>query len=159
MNKDNNHLGYRLVLFAFLVFSWILNAQALPSSRVEISAEDILIYINQFRVQKGLPKLQMNPFLSQEAKQHSADMATHRMAFGHEGFTQRMSHLQKKIQSAQGGAENVAYNYKTAKIVAEGWINSPGHRRNILGHYNQTGIGIVRDKSGRPYFTQLFLKA
>ena len=159
MNKRFHHVGYKFVLLGLLIFSSILNARAVSSSKTDISAKDILIYINQFRVQKGLPKLQMNPLLSQEAEQHSADMATHRMAFGHEGFAQRIAHLQKKIQTAQGGAENVAYNYKTAKIVAEGWIKSPGHRRNILGHYNQTGIGIVRDKSGRPYFTQLFLKA
>ncbi len=133
-------------------------ASALPTSQ-DTFAEDILVYINQFRVRHGLPKLQMNPLLSQEALQHSADMAAHRVAFGHDGFSQRMDHLHKKMQTAQNGAENVAYNYHTAKIVAEGWIKSPGHRRNILGHYNQTGIGIVRDASGKPYFTQIFLKA
>lgn len=124
-----------------------------------ILPEDILAYINQFRLHKGLPELQMNPILNAEAAQHSADMASHRVAFGHDGFANRMKHLQKKIRTAQSGAENVAYNYHSAKIVAEGWIHSPGHRRNILGHYNQTGIGIVYDKLGRPYYTQLFLNA
>lgn len=135
-----------------------LTAHAAPMKQ-DTLAEDILIYINQFRVRHGLPKLQMNPLLTQEAAQHSADMAQHRVAFGHDGFEQRIAHLKKQIQTAQSGAENVAYNYNTAKIVAEGWIKSPGHRRNILGHYTQTGIGIVRDAQGRPYFTQLFLKA
>lgn len=131
-------------------------AQSMDSN---IRPEEILLYINQFRARHGLAKLHLNPILSQEASKHSVDMATRRIAFGHDGFQQRIAHLQKKIQTAQGGAENVAYNYKTAKIVAEGWIKSPGHRRNILGHYNETGIGIVYDKAGKPYFTQLFLRA
>ena len=120
--------------------------------------EDILVFINQFRLSHGLSKLQMNPLLIKEATQHSSDMAMHRVAFGHDGFAQRIKYLQQHIKTAQGGAENVAYNYKTAKIVAEGWISSPGHRRNILGSYNQTGIGIVKDKYGKLYFTQIFLK-
>lgn len=148
----------RMSLLICIFFSMILPAHA-KSTENDIRPEDILVYINQFRVRHGLPKLHLNPLLSKEASQHSADMAAHRIAFGHDGFAQRLAHLQKKILSAQGGAENVAYNYKTAKIVAEGWIKSPGHRRNILGRYNETGIGIVRDKAGKPYFTQLFLRA
>ncbi len=148
----------RIAVVLCLCFSMVMGVNALPFKK-DVLAEDILVYINQFRVRQGLPKLHMHPLLTQEAAQHSADMAEHRVAFGHDGFAQRIAHLQKKIQTAQGGAENVAYNYKTAKIVAEGWIKSPGHRRNILGRYNQTGIGIVRDKSGKLYFTQLFLKA
>lgn len=145
-----------LCLIISLCFSMVAGVNA--GSLDKDVAEDILVYINQFRVQKGLPKLRMNQILTQEARQHSADMAAHRIEFGHDGFPQRMAHLYQKIQTAQGGAENVAYNYKTAKIVAEGWIKSPGHRHNILGHYDQTGIGIVRDKLGRPYYTQIFLK-
>ncbi|PJD90779.1 MAG: SCP-like extracellular [Legionella sp.] len=114
--------------------------------------------MNQFRVGHGLNPLHMNSVLTKEAMSHSIDMAKHRVNFGHDGFSQRMEHLHQHIATAQSGAENVAFNYKTAKIVADGWIHSPGHRRNILGHYDQTGIGIAYDTSGRPYFTQLFLK-
>ena len=124
----------------------------------DLLASDILMYINQFRVRHGRAPLRMNPILTQEASQHSVDMAQHRVGFGHDGFKQRIDHLHHKLSETKDGAENVAYNYKTAKIVAEGWIHSPGHRRNILGHYDLTGIGIARDKEGRPYFTQMFLK-
>ena len=148
----------RIGFMVCLCFGMVIGANA-TSLKKDLLAEDILVYINQFRVRHGLLTLHMNPILSQQAERHSADMAAHRVVFGHDGFAQRMAYLQKRIQTVQGGAENVAYNYKTAKIVAEGWIKSPGHRRNILGHYNQTGIGIVRDKLGKPYFTQLFLKA
>jgi hypothetical protein len=40
----------------------------------------------------------------------------------------------------------------------DGWIKSPGHRHNIVGRYNLTGIGIVRDSAGKLYYTQLFAR-
>ncbi len=121
-------------------------------------ASEILVYINQYRVQHGLSKLVMNPILAREAMVHSLDMAKHVVPFGHDGFMQRMQDLHQKIPNSLSGAENVAYNFKSAKIVADGWIHSSGHRHNIMGHYNLTGIAIARDNQGRPYFTQMFLK-
>lgn len=121
-------------------------------------AEEILVYVNQYRVQHGLTKLAINPVLTKEAAQHSQDMAKHAVPFGHDGFSSRMDDAHKHISNALSGAENVAFNYKTAKIVVDGWIHSPGHRRNLMGNYNLTGIGIARDSQGKPYFTQMFLR-
>lgn len=121
-------------------------------------AAETLGYINQYRIQHGLPQLVMDPVLSREAAKHSQAMASHALPFGHDGFSQRIQHLHAAIPQSSSGAENVAYNYKTAKIVVDGWIHSPGHRQNIVGHYNLTGIGIARDSQNRPYYTQLFLR-
>lgn len=132
--------------------------QAFAASNEQLAAE-ILVYINQYRVQHGLSKLTMNPALTREAEQHSMEMANHRVPFGHDGFSQRMTHLHESVANSLSGAENVAYNYKTARIVVDGWIHSPGHRQNLMGHYNLTGIGIARDAKGRIYYTQMFLKA
>lgn len=128
-----------------------------------IAAQDPLIasvfqYVNQYRAQHGLSALILNPVLSQEATQHSQDMAAHRLPVGHDGFDQRMKHVLAKLEGVSSGAENVAYRYPTAKIVVDGWMHSPGHRRNILGHYTLTGIGVARDEKGHPYYTQMFLK-
>jgi len=81
------------------------------------------------------------------------------MSFGHEGFQTRIKHIYPHVKNPQGGAENIAYNYKTAKIVVDGWMHSPGHRTNILGGYNLTGIGIDKDAQGKLYFTQIFIKS
>jgi uncharacterized protein YkwD len=43
-------------------------------------------------------------------------------------------------------------------MVIDGWIHSPGHRQNILGHYNLTGIAIAYDSQHKPYYTQVFAK-
>ena len=134
----------------------MLYAQVINESSM---ATEILAYINQYRVQHGLKKLVMNKHVSYEAYKHSDEMAKSKVAFGHDGFYQRIDNLHKSIKNSSIGAENVAYNYKTAEIVARGWINSSGHRNNILGNYNLTGIGIAKDATGRLYYTQMFLLA
>lgn len=157
MKKINLFIGrFFIVISAYLPFQ-----QAYPQHSVyddTSMAQEILMYINQYRASHGLPKLIMDPRLSREATLHSREMATHAQPFGHQGFQGRIARLHQHVPESTSGAENVAYNYKTAKIVADGWIHSPGHRQNIVGHYNLTGIGIVRDAQGRPYFTQMFLR-
>jgi len=150
------HATLRYACVAWLSFATV--PQAIAANADDSMANEILVYINQYRSQHGLSRLTMNPILSQEAAQHSQDMARHALPFGHDGFSSRMDHLHHHVPNATNGAENVAYNYKTAKIVADGWIKSPGHRQNIVGHYNQTGIGIARDSQGKLYYTQLFLR-
>ena len=39
-----------------------------------------------------------------------------------------------------------------------GWINSPGHHKNIVGDFNLTGIGIAKNNEGKYYFNQIFIK-
>jgi uncharacterized protein YkwD len=46
----------------------------------------------------------------------------------------------------------------TAHKVVDGWLHSPGHKKNIEGDYNFTGIGVSKDKNGRIYYTQIFLR-
>jgi len=85
------------------------------------------------------------------------DMAEGRVPFGHQGFTGRMKRMPGIVR---GAAENVAWNTggdDVAKIAVDGWIDSPGHRRNMLGNYDECGIGVY-EHNGRFYLTQLFAK-
>jgi len=48
----------------------------------------------------------------------------------------------------------------TAEQVMSAWMNSPGHRNNILSPaYTDLGVGVAKDKNGNLYWTQLFIKA
>ncbi|KTD08483.1 CAP domain-containing protein [Legionella jamestowniensis] len=118
----------------------------------------ILLYVNEYRAKKGLKPLKMNNLISKEAEIHSREMAMHKIGFGHKDFNKRIKRIYTEIQDCRGGAENVAYNYKDAQDVVKNWLTSPGHRRNILGNYNLTGIGLARDSRGKIYFTQIFLR-
>ena len=120
-------------------------------------ADDILMYVNEHRKDMRLGPLKMNDIVSATAEQHSRNMASERIPFGHEGFDARMDKLTKQIKPVNAWAENVAYSSENAKEVVEMWLHSAGHKKNIEGKYNTTGIGIARGKDGTLYFTQIFL--
>ena len=90
------------------------------------------------------------------ARKHSEDMASGRIGFGHEGFDKRNAMANKVIKHMHDFAENVAYGPTTGTAVVNLWKKSPGHRRNMLGHYKYIGIGIAKDRQGRIYYTQVF---
>lgn len=120
--------------------------------------DDILILINKYRKSKGLPALTDNLVIQQEARRHSMAMASKRIEFGHDGFNIRSKIITSKVPGTNAVAENVAYGSQTAKEVVDGWINSPGHKKNIEGNYKLTGIGVARGEDSRLYFTQIFAR-
>lgn len=121
----------------------------------------VLVAVNAYRAKKGLPSLTFNPMIQREAKVHSTDMEHKSVPFGHTGFFQRIKYLKNHIKDYNGGSENVAYfpPSKSASDVVALWLTSSGHRRNILGRYNLTGIGVTRDPRGWYYYTQIFINA
>lgn len=120
--------------------------------------QSILYYVNLHRRAMRLAPLQLNPSESAIAAQHSRDMATGRAPFGHTGFHDRVSVLSRQVGPIGVAAENVAYGQMSAKEVVDGWLGSPGHRRNIEGNFRLTGIGLARDRNGRIYYTQIFTR-
>ncbi|WP_293134480.1 CAP domain-containing protein [Microcoleus sp. bin38.metabat.b11b12b14.051] len=114
--------------------------------------------INQYRASKKLPPLSVDPRISQIARIHSENMASGKVKFSHDGFDGRAKAVTVPYQSF---AENVAYNMGFSDPVrnaVEGWIKSDGHRKNIEGQFNLTGIAIAKNAKGEYYFTQLFVK-
>lgn len=120
--------------------------------------KNILRYVNDYRRQIGKPELKMIDAASDEADKHSANMAARRTGFGHEGFENRVARIGKQIGGVSAAAENVAYGELTAKEVVNGWLHSPGHKKNIEGNYTLTGIGVAKDKNGTVFYTQIFLR-
>jgi uncharacterized protein YkwD len=119
---------------------------------------DILSLVNDYRKTKKLPPLQSNAAMEYQARRHSMDMGTHRIPFGHQGFTFRMKYIFDKIPGSTQVGENVAYGNLSAKAVVSGWINSPEHRKNMEGDFKYTGIGVTRNMQNQLYFTQIFAK-
>lgn len=124
----------------------------------QADVEQILNGVNHYRMLHLLAPLKLNPSLSQIAMQHSQNMANHVYAFGHIGFDKRFAKIRQILPNTLQASENVAYGYKSIEAVVTGWEHSPGHRANILGSFNQTGIAIAYDANHRPYYTQLFAK-
>lgn len=138
---------------------------AVPSAVTTVSIEErVFLTINRFREEKHLVPLSMAKDLAGVARLHSQDMAT-REYFNHvspDGTTMRKRVLGVGITNWNRLAENIAMNYghpDPAEIAVKGWLNSQGHRHNILDQdLTETGIGVAVDAKGRIYLTQLFAR-
>jgi uncharacterized protein YkwD len=128
---------------------------------IVMSSSERSIYdrVNQYRQSKNLPPLTIDPIISAQAKAHSEKMA--RVGrIGHEGFNDRVQSVGKEIVY-RSAAENVGYSVGYAQpeaIAVEDWIGSPGHQKNMVGRYDLTGIGSVKNARGETYFTQIFIR-
>ena len=87
------------------------------------------------------------------------DMGDKRVKFGHDGFNARMRAMPFEITSF---AENVAMSSgmrDVAGVAVNGWIESAGHRKNLLSRSSMCAIGVYQNKQGAWYLTQLFASA
>jgi len=146
-----------LILLKINYWLFLIFAPHPPITSIYMDAfeTEILQYVNDDRREHGLVPLQMNAMESDLAMKHSKDMAVGKVKFGHDGFNTRAKAIQKTLGSTEVG-ENVASGPMSAREVVDGWLNSPGHKKNIEGNFTLTGIGYARDKKGDIYFTQIF---
>jgi uncharacterized protein YkwD len=120
-------------------------------------AEDVVIQLtNQERAKAGCPALRTDSRLRTAARLHSKDMAAQNY-FSHtsldgDSFADRI----KQAGYPNPGAENIALGYQTAATVMQGWMNSDGHRANILNcGLRAIGVGVFYGPKG-PLWTQDF---
>ncbi|MTI30302.1 CAP domain-containing protein [Xanthovirga aplysinae] len=125
------------------------------SDESSINAE-ILNLVNLHRSSIGKPPLEANEVLFEEAKKHTEYMISID-DINHDGFDERADRIREAVNGSSV-AENVAYGYPTAEDVVNGWLNSPGHRKNIEGDYTLSGISALRNKNGVYFYTHIFLK-
>jgi len=113
--------------------------------------------INIQRTTHGCPTLQVNAALTTAARNHSTWMSQ-TGTFSHTGRAGSTFITRTKAAGyTKPSAENIAWGYRTANAVVTGWMNSPGHRKNILNCQSKTvGVGAVYAANGTPYYTQDF---
>ena len=122
-------------------------------------AKEIFRLVNEHRKAIGLKPLVMNDVISRAAEDHSKNMADEKISFSHINLDERVAKINKQLkQGANAWAENVATGQRSAKEAVGTWLKSQGHKENIEGDYNQTGIGIAKGKNGSLFFTQIFIK-
>ncbi|WP_204043314.1 CAP domain-containing protein [Acrocarpospora phusangensis] len=111
---------------------------------------------NSARQREGCRPLRTDERLRKAARAHSADMAA-RNYFSHDSLDGRTPWDRIRAAGyAYPAAENIARGQRTPGEVVEAWLNSPGHRANIVNcDLKAIGIGI-RLGSGGPWWTQNF---
>ena len=121
---------------------------------------EVVRLINIQRTSRGIPALTVNWQLARVARYKSQDMVN-KNYFSHTSPTYgspftMMQNFGLKFSAA---GENIAYGQSSAQAVVTAWMNSPGHRANILSSaYTQTGVGAAKTADGTLYWTQDFMK-
>jgi uncharacterized YkwD family protein/spore coat assembly protein SafA len=120
----------------------------------------VIQLVNQERAAHGLKALKANWQLSRVARIKSEDMRVQGY-FSHTSPTygspfDMIRAFQIDFRTA---GENIAAGQSTAKQVMESWMNSPGHRQNILNaDFTELGVGYASGGSQRHYWTQMFIR-
>jgi len=116
--------------------------------------------VNQERAKQGLSPLTLNTELSSVAETKAADMRD-KNYFSHTSPTygSPFDMMKQFGISYKSAGENIAMGQKTPEVVMNGWMNSEGHRANILNaNYTEIGVGYVTDSNGNTYWVQMFIR-
>jgi uncharacterized protein YkwD len=122
----------------------------------------LLELANRERKARGLGALEWDDALAAAARWHSSRMAEAGF-FSHED--PERGGLRKRLQAAGVKRAAIAENLHQsqgypdpAAAAVRNWLRSEGHRRNLLGNYRLTGVGVWRARDGSVYVTQIFAR-
>ena len=129
-----------------------------PWTTIELRLQEL---VNAHRDSLGLAPLAWSETIAAQVRTHSLNMSNGTVAFGHEGFDQRVAVISQAIPSSYW-AENVARNYggtDPAYAALQQWLNSSGHKANMECACNMAAVGVAQASSGEYFFTMFFLNS
>lgn len=130
------------------------------ASSVKAWESEVVKLVNAERSKRGLELVKENWELSRCARYKSQDMIN-KNYFGHQSPTYGSPFVMMESFGLRFSAagENIAKGQRTPQEVMNAWMNSEGHKRNIISpSYTQIGVGLAKDKNGVCYWTQQFMK-
>jgi uncharacterized protein YkwD len=119
-------------------------------------ASEVLKLVNQERAKAGLSALTTTSELTSAANKRAQETV---QSFSHtrpngSSFSTVLKEFNVTYRAA---GENIAYGQKTPQEVVTAWMNSPGHRANIMkADFGKIGIGVHKGSNGTIYWSQLF---
>ncbi|CAN7245549.1 CAP domain-containing protein [Peribacillus frigoritolerans] len=138
----------------------------LPASNTTVNSEEsqsveqqVLSLVNEERAKSGLPSLKMDTAISKVAILKSEDMRDSNY-FNHTSpsYGSPFEMMKSFGISYRYAGENIAAGQPSADAVMKSWMNSPGHKENILNkNYTHIGIGHVTGGKYAHYWTQQFI--
>ena len=128
-----------------------------PADTVAAYEQEVFDLVNQIREENGLEPFVYNETLAGTARAHSQDMIdrnffSHTNPDGEDPFDR----MRDNGLSFSMAAENIAAGQRTPEEVVNSWMNSEGHRANILGGCEELGVGLALGGSYGYYWTQCF---
>ena len=112
---------------------------------------------NRIRAEAKLPPLELSTKLQAAAEQHAKDMAaqgkmTHKGSDG----SSSIHRISAKGYKYRRAGENIAAGHFTVEALMKGWMESPHHKRNILGSFSQIGVACATGENGKRYWCVTF---
>nr|WP_312580077.1 CAP domain-containing protein [Sedimentibacter sp.] len=120
--------------------------------------QKVVELVNIERQKNGLSALTLDTSISNVARTKSKDMADNNY-FAHQSPTYGSAGDMLKQFGIKWSAwgENIASGQRTPEAVVTAWMNSEGHRANILSsNFSKIGVGYAVNSNGTPYWTQMF---
>lgn len=119
-------------------------------------AEQVVALVNEERAKAGLSALTMDADITAAANVRAKEI---KQSFSHTrpNGSSFSTVLKEQGVSFRGSGENIAWGQKTPEQVMDGWMNSAGHRANILNEsFKNIGVGYYQDENGVNHWVQLF---
>lgn len=128
------------------------------STAHQLKNEDAVFrLVNEVRAKAGLQRLRVDERLRAAARGHCKDMA--RRDFCAHNNPDGVTPVERMLSAGYSapGAENVARGQESPRVVMDAWLNSPGHRANLLNpQFTAIGVGVVFLARNGPCWTQNF---
>ena len=135
-------------------------ATAPASANIGAYEQQVVDLVNKERAAAGLPALKVNTKLAGVAEKKAEDLRD-KNYFAHQSPTygSPFDMMKQFGISYTSAGENIAKGQKTPADVMNGWMNSPGHKANIMNSsYTEIGVGYVTDSNGTTYWVQHFIR-
>lgn len=119
-------------------------------------AAQVVDLVNAERVKAGLSELKMDADITAATNVRAKEI---KQSFSHTrpNGSSFSTALTEQGISYRGSGENIAWGQKSPEQVMDGWMNSDGHRANILNkNFKNIGVGYYQDEKGVNYWVQLF---
>lgn len=151
-------------IFCFILFFISCNKEEIvdltifiPSDNMsELSEEEYELFerVNIFRQDNRKNRLVSDSYLYNLAEiRNDANKLLDTISHDDIGIIIAKAHEYELIIS-----ENLGFNYTKPETVMNAWLNSEGHRNNILGNWSHTGLAVSRDEEGFIYYCQIFAR-
>lgn len=118
--------------------------------------QQVVDLVNKERTKNGLSKLTLDTNLQKAAQIRAKEIE---QSFSHTrpNGTNFSTVLSELNISYRGSGENIAWGQTSPEAVMNAWMNSSGHRANILNRsFTKIGVGYYQNSAGRKYWSQLF---
>lgn len=127
-----------------------------PNTGMGSYAEQVTALVNAERAKAGLPALKLRSDITAAANVRAREI---KQSFSHTrpNGSSFSTALKEQGVSYRYSGENIAWGQKSPEQVMNAWMNSEGHRANILNsNFNHIGIGYYQDEKGVKHWVQLF---